>query len=248
MKENIIDLKNIETVYEGENIPVIKNISLEIRKGEFVSIIGPNGAGKTTLLETINGILPYTKGKGYVFSKEIKKNKYKIRKQIGYLIQNYEIDPLSPFLCKDVVLMGRAGKTGLFRFFTKKDIDKVWYSMGLVGMIDFAKRPIGKISGGEFQKILLARVISKQPKMLLLDEPLSNLDYSSKNQIEILLNRLHEQHNLTILMVSHDLSFIPKRCKRVIVLDKGKVVMDGSKEKILESNNIKNIFKGGFKK
>ena len=248
MKENIIDLKNIETVYEGENIPVIKNISLEIRKGEFVSIIGPNGAGKTTLLETINGILPYTKGKGYVFSKEIKKNKYKIRKQIGYLIQNYEIDPLSPFLCKDVVLMGRAGKTGLFRFFTKKDIDKVWYSMGLVGMIDFAKRPIGKISGGEFKKILLARVISKQPKMLLLDEPLSNLDYSSKNQIEILLNRLHEQHNLTILMVSHDLSFIPKRCKRVIVLDKGKVVMDGSKEKILESNNIKNIFKGGFKK
>ena len=245
MNKKIIELKNIETIYEGENIPVIKDIDLEVNNGEFISIIGPNGAGKTTLLETINGILPYTNGKGYVFSKEIKKHKYKIRKQIGYLIQNYEIDPLSPFLCKDVVLMGRTGKTGLFRFFSKKDLEKVWYSMGLVGMIDFAKRPIGKISGGEFQKILLARVISKQPKLLLLDEPLSNLDYNARSQIEILLNRLHDKHNLTIIMVSHDLSFIPERCMRIIVLDKGKIIMDGSKEKILKSENIKNIFKKG---
>jgi len=242
MNETIIELKNINTIYEGEKIPVIKDISLSIKTGEFVSIIGPNGAGKTTLLETINGLLDYTGGKGYVYGKEIKKNKNHIRKNIGFLIQNFEIDPLAPFLCKDVVMMGRNGKTGLLRFHNKKDWDKVWYSMGLVGMIDFANRPIGKLSGGEFQKILMARVLTQQPNIFLLDEPLSNLDYSSRHQIETLLNRLHEKHNLTILMVSHDLSFIPDRCKRIIVLDKGKIVMDGAKKNIMESDEIKYIF------
>ena len=82
MNDNIINLKNIATNYEGEKIPVIKNINLEINNGEFVSIIGPNGAGKTTLLETINGLLEYTSGEGCVFGKEIKNNKANIRKNI----------------------------------------------------------------------------------------------------------------------------------------------------------------------
>ena len=237
-------LKNIETIYEGERIPVIKGIDLYIDFGEFISIIGPNGAGKTTLLETINGLLTYTTGKGYVFGKEIKKNKNEIRKEIGYVIQNFEIDPLAPFLCKDIVMSGRAGKIGTFRFSNKDDWDKVWYSMGQTGMIDFASRPIGKLSGGEFQKILLARALAQQPKILLLDEPFSNLDLSSRLQIETLLNRIHEKQNITILIVSHDLRFIPSRCNRVIVLNKGKIVADGKKEMILESDIIKQIFNG----
>jgi len=248
MNKNIIDLKNINTIYEGEKIPVIKNINLSTEQGEFICIIGPNGAGKTTLLETINGLLSYTGGKGYVFGKEISKNKTFIRKKTGFLIQNFEIDPLAPFLCRDVVMMGLSGKTGLFRFHTKKDWEKVWYSMGLVGMIDFAKRPIGKLSGGEFQKILIARVLIQQPKILLLDEPFSNLDYSSRHQIETLLNRLHEKHNLTILMVSHDLSFIPERCNRIVVIDKGGILMDGAKKRVLESEEVKNILKKGGKR
>ena len=100
---NVIELQNIETIYEGEKIPVIHDINLNIKNGEFVSIIGPNGAGKTTLLETINGLLHYTEGKGYVFGMEILKNKTEIRKETGYVIQNFEIDPLSPFLCKDMI-------------------------------------------------------------------------------------------------------------------------------------------------
>jgi zinc/manganese transport system ATP-binding protein len=244
---NIIELKKIETIYEGERIPVIRNINLTVKSGEFVAIIGPNGAGKTTLLETINGLLSHTAGKGLVFGKEILKNKTKIRKEIGYVIQNFETDPLTPFLSKDIVMSGRTGKIGMFRFASKKDWEVVWHSMGLVGMIDFAHRPVGKLSGGEFQKILLSRVLAQQPKLLLLDEPFSNLDFSSRNQIEILLNRVHEQHQMTIVMVSHDLSFVPSRCTRIVVLDKGEIIMDGEKEKILTSDTINIIFhkKGG---
>lgn len=240
--QNIIDLRKISTIYEGEKIPIIKKVSLLIKNGEFISVIGPNGAGKTTLLETINGLLDYNSGDGYVLGREISKNKTWIRKHTGYVIQNFEMDPLAPFLCKDIVMSGRAGKIGLFRFTIKKDWEVVWKSMSMVGMIDFAKRPIGKLSGGEFQKILLARALSQEPKILLLDEPFSNLDLSSRRQMETLLNRVHEKEAITILMVSHDLTNVPKNCKRVIVLDKGKIIMDNKKEEILKSETIDKIF------
>lgn len=239
---NVIKLQNVQTIYEGERIPAIYDVNLMVKPGEFVAIIGPNGAGKTTLLETINGLLPYTSGEGFVFWKEISKNKTAIRKDIGYVIQNFEIEPLAPFLCKDIVMSGRSGKIGLFRFATKEDWEAVWQSMGLVGMIDFAHRPIGKLSGGEFQKILLARALTQEPKLLLLDEPFSNLDFAARRQIEILLNRIHERQKMTIVIVSHDLSFIPSRCTRVIVLDQGKIIMDDKKQKILASDIIDDIF------
>jgi zinc/manganese transport system ATP-binding protein len=189
--QNIINLREISTIYEGEKIPVIKNVNLQIKSGEFISVIGPNGAGKTTLLETINGLLDYQQGDGFVFGREINRNKTWIRTHTGYVIQNFELDPLAPFLCKDIVMSGRTGKIGIFRFPSKKDWEIVWQSLSMVGMIDFAKRPIGKLSGGEFQKILLARALAQRPRLLLLDEPLSNLDISSKKQIKTLLNKVH---------------------------------------------------------
>jgi len=242
---NVIDLENIETTYEGERTPVIRDVSLKVKYTEFIAIIGPNGAGKTTLLETINGLLPYTSGQGFVFGKKISKHRTEIRKKIGYVLQNFEIDQLAPFLCKDIVMSGRSGKIGMLRFANKEDWEEVWYSMGLVGMIDFAQRPIGKLSGGEFQKILLARALAQEPEILLLDEPFSNLDFSSRKQIEILLNRIHEKRKITTVMVSHDLSFLPSKCKRIIVMDKGKIIMDGKKDRILTSDTIDKIFHNG---
>ncbi len=243
----IISLENIDTTYQGDKIPVINNINLKIEYGEFVSIIGSNGAGKTTLLETINGLLTYSKGLGLIFNKEIMENKYEIRKKIGYVIQNFDIDSNAPFLCKDVVMSGKTGKIGSFRFYSKEDWDNIWYSMSLVGMIDFANRPIGKLSGGEFQKILISRALAQKPDLLLLDEPLSNLDFSSRKQIEKLLNRLNKKDHITILMVSHDLSFIPSGCKRIIVMHKGKIISDGNKNEIINSKFIENFFKNEMK-
>lgn len=241
-KKAVVDLIDVNTIYEGEKIPVIHDINLTIFENDFLAIIGPNGAGKTTLLETINGILPYTAGKGKVFEKSILKQKTDIRKNTGYVIQNFELDPRAPFLCKDVVMAGRSGKIGLFRFPSKKDWEMVWKSMGLVGMIDYANRPVGKLSGGEFQKILLARALAQDPKLLLLDEPFSNLDFSARKQIETLLNRVHEQYQTTIVMVSHDLTFLPSKCNRVMVMDKGMIVKDDKKEVVLNDDLIHSLF------
>jgi len=244
-KEAVVDLTGVNTIYEGEKIPVIHDIDLSIFENDFLAIIGPNGAGKTTLLETINGILPYTAGKGKVFGKPILKQKHDIRKDTGYVIQNFELDPRAPFLCKDVVMAGRSGKIGLFRFPNKKDWEMVWESMGLVGMIDYANRPVGKLSGGEFQKILLARALAQKPKLLLLDEPFSNLDFSARKQIETLLTRVHEQYHTTIVMVSHDLTFLPSSCDRIVVMDKGQIVKDDKKELVLDDELIQSLFPQG---
>ena len=241
-KPPLVELNRVNTIYEGEKIPVIHDINLTIFENDFLAIIGPNGAGKTTLLETINGILPYTAGEGRVLGKSIIKNKHAIRKNTGYVIQNFELDPRAPFLCKDVVMAGRSGKIGLFRFPNKKDWEMVWKSMGLVGMIDYAYRPIGKLSGGEFQKILLARALAQEPSLLLLDEPFSNLDFSARKQIETLLNRVHEQYNTTIVMVSHDLTFLPSRCDRLVVMDKGNIIMDDAKNHVLNDERISSLF------
>ncbi|RLI62591.1 MAG: metal ABC transporter ATP-binding protein [Candidatus Asgardarchaeum californiense] len=244
-EDYIIELQDVNTIYEGEKTPAIYNINLYVQHGEFISVIGPNGAGKTTLLETINGILPYTSGYGSIFGKEIKKYKIEIRKDIGYIIQNFDIDPLSPFLCKDIVMTGRAGKIGLFRFASKNDWKAVWHSLGLVGMIDFAQRPIGKLSGGEFQKILFARALVQEPQLLLLDEPFSNLDLSARQNIEKILTKIYHKRKITILMVSHELRSIPKECSRIIVLDKGKIIMDGDREEILSSEIVHSLFHNG---
>jgi zinc/manganese transport system ATP-binding protein len=242
LDNNIIELQNVNTIYEGEKTPAIYDIKFKVKYGEFISIIGPNGSGKTTLLETINGLLPYSKGTCKVFNKELKKYKMEIRKNIGYVIQNFDIDPLTPFLCKDVVMTGRTGKIGLFKFITKKDRDSVISNINLVEMNDFIKRPIGKLSGGEFQKILFARALSQDPKILLLDEPFSNLDLSARRKMEKLLIKIHSEKNITIIMVSHDLTFIPSKCSRVIVLDKGHIIMDGKRNDILSSDNLNNIY------
>lgn len=242
LADNIVELKNINTIYEGEKTPAIYDINFTAKYGDFISIIGQNGSGKTTLLETINGLLAYTSGLGYVFGKEIKKYKIKLRKDIGYVIQNFDIDPLAPFLCKDIVMSGRTGKIGLFKFATGHDWNQISKNMEIVGLNEFMDRPIGKLSGGEFQKILLARALSQDPKLLLLDEPFSNLDLSSRRKMEKILSKIHNEKKITIIMVSHDLSFIPSNCSRIIVLDKGKIIMDGKKDDILTSQIITKIF------
>ncbi len=237
-----IKLSLVDTRYEGEHKPTLYDISLSINSGEFISILGPNGAGKTTLLETINGLLPITKGSAHIFGNPLKTHALQIRRKIGYVIQNFELDPDAPFLCKDIVMTGRTGSLGLFTFASKKDWDIVWESLGKVGMIDFAQRPIGKLSGGEFQKILLARALAQQPQILLLDEPFSHLDIAARNHMEILLNQLNEKEKITILMVSHNIENIPVQCKRVLILENGRILQDGTKKTLFQSKQISLLF------
>ena len=243
----VIELDNVSTIYEGERIPSLHNITLSIDKGEFVAVIGPNGAGKTTLLETINGLLPATSGTVRVFGKNVKTHGLEIRKKIGYVIQNFEIDPLTPFLSKDVVMMGRTGRIGLLRFPNQRDWERVFSNMQLLGIEGFKDRAVGKLSGGEFQKVLIARALTQEPDVLLLDEPFANLDVSSRKKVSDLLTTLNIERSLTTVFVSHDINAIPEACTRTIVLDQGRIVCQGELETVLSSSIVQQLWQRGKK-
>jgi zinc/manganese transport system ATP-binding protein len=224
---------NVSTIYEGEKLPAILNINLSINQGEFVCIIGPNGAGKTTLLETLNGLLPHTKGQIRITGKDIKEKGMLLRKKIGYVPQEFTVDSLSPFLVKDIILMGRYGQIGLLHKISKNDYFLVDESLKFMGIEDLKFRPIGKLSGGQLQKVMLARVLAKKPSILFLDEPFSNLDHRATYKAARQIASAHDENHWTTLMVLHDLNALPERCDRIIYLEEGIIIKDDIPEKVL---------------
>ena len=238
----VIRLMDLSAVYEGEKVPAVRAVDLSVRSGEFICIVGPNGAGKTTLLEVVNGILPHTSGTGTAFGLNISEHGDQVRKRIGYVIQNFEIDPLSPFLCRNVVMSGRAGKIGLLRFPTRHDWETVTRALSLVGMGSYASRPVGKLSGGEFQKILIARAIAQEPDLFLLDEPFANLDLKARGDVGQLIHELNRDGS-TVLMVSHDVGSIPPSCTRILLMDKGRIIAQGPRDEMLQSGVISDLLR-----
>ena len=226
--DTIIKLEDVSTVYEGERRPALKAINLAVKRNELVYVIGPNASGKTTLLETINGLLPRFKGKVSVFGLDVQSNGQKIRCKIGYVPQDFMVKPGEPYKAIDVVLMGRYGQIGFLHHPEEKDKKKALEAMKLIGIQELADRPMGKLSGGQQQKVMLARALAKNPKMLLLDEPFSNLDPNSRGQIPSLITKLHKENDLTTLIVTHDIHHMIENCNRVIVVTNGKISFDGT--------------------
>ena len=231
MREDaIIKLEDVSTVYEGEKRPAIKGINLTLKRNELVYIVGPNASGKTTLLETINGLLPTFKGKVSVFGLDVQKHGRKVRCEIGYVPQDFMVEPGEPYTALDVVLMGLYGQIGFLHQPEEKDQKKALEAMKLLGVEELVNRPMGKLSGGQQQKVMLARAIAKKPTILLLDEPFSNLDPESRAKIPSLITRLHEEKELTTLIVTHDIHHMIDQCHRVVAISDGRIMFDGKPE------------------
>ncbi len=218
-----IELFNVSTIYYGELTPAIKDINLKVKHNEFILITGPNGAGKTTLLETILGLLKPYKGKIFLLGYEIPKEAHKARKYCAYLPQNFMKPSDEPFLVKDVVAMGLASLVESSEI-PSEYWDRVYEVLDLFGIKHLANKPIGKLSGGQQQKVYLARVLIRNPKVIFLDEPFSSLDRKSRLELANLLSKMNEDMKVTILMVSHDVTIIPKACNRIIEMNNGMIV------------------------
>jgi zinc/manganese transport system ATP-binding protein len=229
-EDAIIKLEDVSTVYEGERRPAIKGVNLTLKRNELVYIVGPNASGKTTLLETINGLLPTFKGKVSVFGLDVQSHGRKVRCKIGYVPQDFMVKPGEPYTALDVVLMGLYGQIGFLHQPEEKDQKKALEAMKLLGIEELVNRPMGKLSGGQQQKVMLARAIAKKPTILLLDEPFSNLDPESRAKIPSLITRLHEEKELTTLIVTHDIHHMIDQCHRVVAISNGKIVFDGKPE------------------
>ena len=224
MEHPAIDLHEVTAIYEGERIAALHGITLTVEPSELVGIVGPNGAGKTTLLEVINGLLPITTGTVRVLGEPVSPSSHRLRQRIAYMPQDLFFNAATPFLAKDVVLMGRFAVIGPFRFPSNGDQALVTEAMAAVGITDLALRPIGRLSGGQQRKVLLARVLAKRPRVLLLDEPTASLDPESKEEISQLVLHIHRELSLATLTVSHEPGPLLDRADRVLTISGGRLV------------------------
>jgi zinc transport system ATP-binding protein len=186
--------------YDGE--PVIENASLTIDCGEFVTVVGPNGGGKTTLLRLILGLLTPDSGEIEVFGCRPDVS----GPRMGYVPQHSATDPSFPATVLDVVLMGRLGRSRAFGVYSREDIDAAASALADVELSDLARRPFSRLSGGQGQRVLIARALAGDPDILLLDEPAASLDIAMENELYEILQRLRER--MTVVLVSHDLAFV----------------------------------------
>ncbi|HDP69594.1 MAG TPA: metal ABC transporter ATP-binding protein [Actinobacteria bacterium] len=239
--QKAIVIKNAVVSYRAD--VVLHHVSLEVGEGEFVGIAGPNGAGKTTLLTLINGLAELVEGSVCIFGHErFSRGGFIPRKLIGYVPQNTAVDPKMPIHVHEVVLGGRYGRLGLLKRPGKKDFEKAEEAMEMVGIYMLRKRPIGCLSGGERQKVLIARAIAQEPKIMLLDEPTSSLDYRAQGEILNLIRKIHDKYLLTTLLVTHDLSALPRVCDRILLMKSGKVVFDDHRDKALDNDSLSRVY------
>ncbi len=225
MDDYTIELENVTAIYEGERIPALYGISLAVDRGVILGVIGPNGAGKTTLLEVMNGLLPVTAGTVRALGAAVSPRNHRLRQRIAYLPQDMFFDPPTPFLARDVVLMGRFARLGMFRLPGREDHRAVSVALAAVGAEELARRPIGRLSGGQQRKILLARVIARQPEILLLDEPMANLDPQAKLELSHLVLRIHRELRLTTVVVSHEPGPLLDAADRIITIVAGRIAV-----------------------
>jgi ABC-type Mn2+/Zn2+ transport system ATPase subunit len=218
--EYCIRISDIHVQLNGHYI--LRGVNLEVQSGEFVSIVGENGAGKTTLLKVVCGILKPSKGQVYVFGYDL--SQYKsltlLRKEIGVVPQR-SVSHRFPICVEEAVLMGRYGKIGLMRRPKRVDWEKAYEALKLVGMTQFVKKLVYELSGGEQQKVALARALAQEPSLLLLDEPTTYLDNESRSEIMETIYSIHQEKKLTTLLVSHDTHWVTRFSDKIYQLKDG---------------------------
>jgi iron complex transport system ATP-binding protein len=238
--ENFLKIEHLKSGYEGSFI--IDTISYEISKGSFTGIIGPNGSGKTTLFKTITGELPLLGGNiilnnNYISSMGAKQ----IAQKIAIVTQNTDTVDIP---VEDYVLMGRYPYKGNFQLFETADDFKLAHKfMKLTGVYRFKDKLMNQLSGGEQQLVAIAKALTQEPELLLLDEPTSHLDISHQMQILNLIQKLNEEYNLTVLMIIHDLNLAAEYCDYLVMMDQGKIFVKGTPEEVLTYSNIEEVYK-----
>jgi zinc transport system ATP-binding protein len=217
MSNFILKVKKLNVGLDGAKI--IQDLSFEVKEGDVLTILGPNGAGKSVLLKTLLGILPY-QGK-INWKKEIK---------IGYVPQRLPFIKDTPMSVEEFLKLKEA---------SKKEIKEILDSVGFRDI--FLKKKIGELSSGQFQRILVAWALMKNPDVLLFDEPTTGIDIGGEETIYALLAKLKEQRNLTILLVTHDLSVVYKFSNRVICLNKCPICQ-GTPKEVLTSETLGKLY------
>ncbi|HZJ82949.1 MAG TPA: ABC transporter ATP-binding protein [Clostridia bacterium] len=223
------------------DIEILKNISLEIEKNRFIGIIGPNGSGKTTLLRNISSWFKPNINTVLVDGEDVLSfNSRELSRKMAFVTQSTSIE--FEFTAMDVVLMGRSPYIPRFGNEGTEDIEIVHRVMKLTQTGHLKDRNVTNLSGGELQRVMIARALVQDTNVLLLDEPISNLDINHQIQIMDLVKEYQYEKNLTVVTVLHDLNIAAQYCDKLILLDEGKIFCSDEPEKVLTRDNIKRVY------
>jgi manganese/iron transport system ATP-binding protein len=215
----------------------LEDVTFHLHAGERVAVVGPNGAGKSTLFKVVSGVLSPSSGEVKIFG-------YGPRGHIciAYVPQRSQVDWRFPASVADVVMMGRIGQIGFFRWPRRRDWENVHAALEAVDMEDLADRQIGELSGGQQQRTFLARALAQEAELVLMDEPLNGLDTPSQEAILALLEKLRQQ-KITVMVATHDLGQAAAYFDRVMLLNHH-LIRFGAPNEVLTSENLLNAYQG----
>ncbi len=225
--------------FSYDSVPVLKDISLDLDGFKLVSILGPNGVGKSTLIHCINRILSPTSGTVLIDDADVSGIPRKeLAKMIGYV--PYSSNDAFPLTVVDTVLMGRHPHSNWKSL--KSDLDVVYATLNRLGIGNLAMRRFNELSAGQHQKVALARGLVQEPKILLLDEPTSNLDVRHQLDVTELLRTLAEEEGMLVIMISHDINIAAKFSDEIILMHNGTIYAEGTPAEVITEENLKVVY------
>lgn len=232
-----LKIKDVEFSYGS--VPVLKDVCIELSESEMLGVVGPNGAGKSTLIRCIDRILKPQRGIILLDERDIKEMRLmELAKKMGYIPQSTsQIFPATVF---DTVLMGRRPHLGWRS--SEKDTEKVLEMLQLLNIEEFAMRDINELSGGQQQKVFIARALTQEPDVLLLDEPTSNLDIRHQLEVMDIVKTIVREKELSAIMAIHDLNLASRYADRIIMMNEGSIFAAGNPVSVLTPANIKHVY------
>ncbi len=226
-KVPIFDVKNLSFRVRG--VDILSQISLEIFHGEYIAIIGPNGGGKTTLIRMLLGLEKPSSGEVRLFGKKLKN--FKEWYKIGFVPQRASlVDENFPATVEDIVKMGRIANRGIFAGFSNEDAKIVEDAMFKMDIVDLKEKMVGTLSGGQSQRVMIARALASNPEILILDEPNTGVDMVSQQRFYKLLAKLNKEEKITIVFITHDIGVIADDIGRLFTINQKATICNDPKE------------------
>ncbi len=234
-----IRASQLQAAYDGE--PVIRDVSFEVRRGQFVGLAGPNGSGKSTLIRLVSKALHPQKGRVLIDNQPLDQiSREQLARRMAVVRQEGRLD--FEFTVREVVMLGRIPHLKRFQGEGPQDACIVDESLRQTDLTDLSGRLVTEISGGERQRVAIARALAQQPEILLLDEPTAHLDLRHQVALLTLFRKLSRDQGLTILAVLHDLNLAAQFCERLMLIKEGQILHSGPPQGVLDTATVREIY------
>lgn len=234
-----VSAQNLSHAYDGS--PVLNRLSFTVNQGEFFIVIGPNGSGKTTLMKMIAGLIRPQTGDIAINGKSIRKYRRKaLARRIAFVPQQIPMD--FPFVVEDMVLFGRSPHLGTFGLTSAEDVRHARQAMAFTEVAHLSRRRLNQLSGGECQRVFIARAICQNPEIMILDEPTASLDIAHQLRIMDMMEKMKKEKDITVIMVSHDVNLAAMYADTLMLIHRGEKVRVGTPSEVLTYSTLEQAY------